>query len=243
MAEYGTIKTMKRLLPVICGVGVLFASILGNHRGVQAQQAAGQPPILLTWISDVYVPDPYQGKALAVPGATITASFDLIENGRVVNLAGYKTYWYVNGKLIATGQNIHTVEFPVPENPGRSMNLRIQLPDYRPGTLILKTVEIPIAEPEIVIESPFPGGEIYEKRVTLKSRPFYFPKGVLDKLQYSWKIDDKNVPNSSPDQSVIEVTIDDATQDGRKAVVRAGVINPLKQFQAAIFDLVLTVKR
>lgn len=114
------------------------------------------PQLMITWKAGTYVPPGYQGKALPASNTFITASVELLDGSRLIDLSRQTVYWYVNGNLIKGGKGIQSATFPSALFEGDKVKLRVDLPQYGDGSAV-KTIEIPTIKPQAVIEAPFPG--------------------------------------------------------------------------------------
>ena len=109
----------------------------------QAQQA--RPQFLLTWQTQSYTPAQFQGKALPTANSQITASAELINGGKILDISKNTIYWYLNDNLLSSGAGAQTVVFNAPPTSDSDhLELRVQLPDYE-GSTLLKTVNIPLS--------------------------------------------------------------------------------------------------
>ena len=84
------------LLPVI-----IFAVVFG---GTIAHAQSATPQMVVTWQAyGSYVPPAYGGKALPNQESRLTASLELLSNGKLVDLSGQTIYWYLDDTLIDSG--------------------------------------------------------------------------------------------------------------------------------------------
>ena len=83
--------------------------------------------ILVSWQADSYVPSWYQGKIFPTNGSKIGVNFELLENGKIVNLSKIKVRWYINDKLIrneSNGLGIKSLSFTTSDYPGYETEVR-----------------------------------------------------------------------------------------------------------------------
>src|SRR3989338_5844802 len=91
------------------GLFVLAALIFANASFAQTSS----PRVLLTWQAKNYVPAGYLGKALPSPSSIVTASVEIIDQGKIADLSKNNVYWYLNGSLVGSGVGKKTVSVRV----------------------------------------------------------------------------------------------------------------------------------
>lgn len=189
---------------------------------VFAQQSG--PQFMITWKSDNYVPPEYGGKSLPAVNSAVTASFELVDKGKLVDISNETVYWYVNNEFLKGGAGAQNASFVMPPFPGRPVDLRVELPDYGGG--VLKTVEVPIGKPEVVIETPFPNNTIYDYSTLLLGKPYFFNIKNPLALNFSWSANGQSPVNSN-DPETLTVNVDKNAQSGLPVNVILNVENPI----------------
>jgi len=146
--------------------------------------------LIISWKVNNFTPYEFVGKKLASPGSNISVSFDFIKNNKIVDLSKSKIYWYVNDELVSNSSGVKQINFIAPNQIGVPVDVRIELPDYA----VLKTIEIPIVKPKIVIDAPFPKKEVYQNNFEVNLLPYFFnlPKSLEEDptvfLNVNWQI-------------------------------------------------------
>jgi hypothetical protein len=195
---------------------ILFISqilLTGGHA-----KAAGTE-MFITWHADSFVPAMFTGKALPTTGSSITASVLLVSNNKIVSLSGQKVYWYVNGNFAG---NERRVTFKVPGMAPNSIELRAELPDFGDGSM-LKTIQIPVVRPEVVIDTPFPSKRMTNGTTTIFAYPFFFSIQKISSLIYSWELN--NNPVDVPENpNRINISSSDILNGG--VTIGVGIRNP-----------------
>jgi len=222
-------------------VKILIALAFVLAAGLAIAKSQAQVPsqqLLITWQAKNYAPAGYKGKVLPTAGSRITASFDLIENGKIADLSGQTIYWYLNDLLISNVPGIQTVNFLAPGSAPDVIRLKIQLPFYR-DNLLSRAVQIPVVAPEVVIESPYPGGMVNGTSASLKAVPYFFSVLNPSALNFTWSVNGQTAESKeNPDELV--ATINPDARSGSTINVGLTVQNPKNSSEAANQNLVLT---
>lgn len=172
--------------------------------------------IIISWQTSNFVPVNYKGKVLPSPGSIIIVNLEFFQNGKIVNLDKEKIYWYVNNELISNTKGVTQINFMAPNN--KYVDIRVNLPEFN----IIKTIEIPITKPRLIIDAPFPKKEIYNNNLSIKAIPYFFNINTnsldyLDNnpsdLDIKWKINGKPAiaDNADPFKINIEIKGNDST--------------------------------
>ena len=195
------------------------------------QAHAANPQFLVTWkATGSYIPSAYIGKALPTYGSEITASLEMISNGKMINLSGQTIYWYLNSTLLGGGVGAQTITFPPLGEAPNAMVLEVDLPNYN-GAFLIDTVAIPMVEPQAVIYAPYPSGQFSSNPVTIAAIPYFFNIGSPDNLSYSWSVNSQTGSNAeNPEQA--EITLPAGTTAGTSFAVSLSVENPGDSTQA-----------
>lgn len=206
---------------VLCGLlifsAIFFSSLAGAHA-----QTASSPQFLVTWkASGSYIPSFYQGKALPTLGSKITASVELISNGKLVNLSSQNIYWYEDEVLVGGGQGVQQVTFPPFGAPPSPLILDVELPQYSGGYLT-HTVDIPFVNPVAVIDGPYPNAEFSTNPLVLQGFPYFFYVSSSSNLVYSWSVNGQAGTNTENPQ-VAEITLPQGTPGGTSVNVSLSI--------------------
>ena len=169
---------------------ILLFSLLVNIVPASAQEAAVMP--IITWQAKTYTPSWFTGKALPTANSQITAYLELIVKNKATDLSGEKVYWYVNDEFIKGGVGIQKVTFNAPAVTGNTIDLRAEVPSRS----VIKTIEIPIVNPEAVIEAPFPSRMFSSFSINLNGWPFFFNTQKSSNLNFLWSVNGVTAENS-----------------------------------------------
>jgi len=168
---------------------IIFILIFGLKNITFAQINSNK--LIISWKTDNFTHYEFTGKKLASPGSKIYVSFDFIKNNKIVDLSKSKIYWYIDNKLVSNYPGVKQINFIAPNRKGGFVDVRVELPDYK----ILKTIEIPIVRPKLVINAPFPQKEVYQNNFEVNLLPYFFnlPDTFVEKdpaqfLDVDWQI-------------------------------------------------------
>lgn len=187
---------------------VFFSPLSGVHA-----QTAISPEFLVTWkTSGSYIPSFYQGKALPTLGSKITASVELVSNGKLLNLSSQDIYWYEDEVLVGGGQGVQQVTFPAFGTPPSSLILDVDLPQYSSGYLI-HTISIPFVNPIAVIYAPYPNQEFSTDLLAVQGFPFFFNATSSNNLLYNWSVNGQTGTNTE-NPNVAQITLPQGTPSG-----------------------------
>ncbi len=197
------------------------------------------PNILLTWSSNAYVPPGFSGKDMPTANSIITASAELVDNGKIINVSKQNIYWYQNNNFIDGGIGKQRISFSAPDVAGGTVSLRVEFPEYSKGSQ-LKTVNIQIARPEVVIEAPFPGGKFSSSPLTLIGQPYFFNIDSLSRLNFIWNVNGQS-PQGAENPQVLNIKFGQLLSQADMAIsLLAQNTDKRYQFETASKNLTLT---
>ncbi len=199
-------------------------------------QAAGTE-LMVTWQTNSYVSPGYRGKALPTINSKIIAAVTLLDNGKVVPLENKFIQWHLNNSRINGGLGMTQMTFDAPSVAPNSVIIRATVTGYN-ETEVLKTIEIPLSRPEVIIEAPFIKNKIVGPTVTLKAHPFFF--GVKDPsyLNFNWTVNE-TAPTSKEDPETLVLTIPPGAKPGSYFNVNLLIKNPMSYVETTATNISL----
>lgn len=212
---------------------------------VNAQSA---PIFLTSWKAQSYVPNWHQGKIFPAPGTPVEVSFELIDNGRIADLSKTRVRWYLNNDLARNEENglgIKSLNFIAPQFGGRDVEVRIAALNYGDGGGQMdEIIRIPVAKPEVVIDSPYPDRLIGVGKSSFRAVPFFFgTKDVsADNFSFEWSIDGEKVEGFFENQADFILDVGLQTPSGAKLKLSVLAKNLLKKLEFASGDVQLEVR-
>ncbi|MDO8536931.1 MAG: hypothetical protein Q7R94_01650 [bacterium] len=212
---------------IVIGLALCFLAV-GFLRG-SAQTS--EPQFLVTWRAQSYVPPWFGGKVLPGANSPITVSFDLVSQGKILDLTGQTIYWYANNGLLEGASGKQTATFSAPAFAPNLVNLRIQMPNYK-GNFLIKEIKIPVVAPEVVIETPYPAGSFFSPSFSARGVPYFFNVASPLNLNFSWSVNGEPAQNAeNPDK--LDVTLNADAPSGSTIEIGLYVKNPDDEFNAA----------
>lgn len=217
---------------------VLLAPIIGYADKAKAEAAS--PELFITWKSDSYVPPEYSGRALPTTGSELVAFVSLLDDGKIIDLSGQSVYWYVNGSQIEGGVGKTGSAFRVPGVAPNTISLRVQLPLYK-GSVVSKTVNIPVVMPKVKLHSPYPDGNFSADSITLKAVPMFFNIEKLSELSAKWTVAGEKVEDIVQPMELI-ISVAAGTSPESTYPVSLFVSNPKRALEMVSDDVQLKYK-
>lgn len=212
---------------------IFIAALFFTHKPAAAQ--APEPFILLTWRANSYAPAEFRGKVLPTAYTGISAGVEVISSGKIADLARATVNWYWDNDLIASGSGLRQITFNAPETGNTVRDLRVEVFGVGDG-LLIKTVEIPVVRPEVVIEAPFPERTFSGGQVTLTAKPYFF--NSIPGLVFNWKVNGR-APESRDNSGVLQVSLNPGTAPGFEMRAELTAYNPANALESAIKTLSL----
>lgn len=209
----------KRTLLIIA---LLAAAAIASVFVGSVHAQTSQPQFLLTWsATNSYVPPGYAGKILPNQESQITASLEVIANGKPVNLSGNTIYWYQNQNLMGGGIGVQHFTFPPYGEAPNTVDLEIQIPDYPTG-LLIHDVEIPVVKAQAIIAAPYPSGNFSGIPATVTAEPYFFATTSTDPLSFSWSVNGETVTSAENPQT-LQISLPQSTPSGFAVAVNLTV--------------------
>ena len=81
-------------------IGAMFAGMLGS-----VVPAHAETEFMTSWQTKTYAPAWYEGKVFPTYQSFVMVGFELVENGKIVDLSRTVVRWYVDGKLLKNEAN------------------------------------------------------------------------------------------------------------------------------------------
>lgn len=162
--------------------------VLGSWFLVGPVNSQAGPELIISWRASTFAPSNYQGKILPTRDSLLNVRFNLIDKGRVVDLSKTKIQWK-NGADVATGVGLKSRDFKISKLDTDNFILTIIVINYG-GRNIEKTISIPVAKPEVMIERIGTNSFI--------AQPYFFNVTDLKELGFEWSANGEK-PSGSPE--------------------------------------------
>jgi len=231
---------MRAIIQKIIG-GASLVIIFSIGLTFHALAQTSEPKILLTWRAESYTPPGFMGKILPGVGSRITASLEIIENGSPADISSDTVLWYLDRDLVGRGSGLKTINFNAGDIAGGAHSLRIKIENYRGGDqTILKTINIPVAQPKIVLAAPFPNFEFSTPTIHIKALPFFFAVTHLSDINFAWSVNgEQPVDSANPD--ILDISTAKVAR-GSNLSINLAVQNPKNTLESAIGTINLKYK-
>ncbi len=200
---------------------------------------------LTSWKADSYAPSWYGGKILPSLGSNIRVNFELMDNGKIVDLSGVVVRWYVDDDLMSNedeGLGIKSLKIMAPQATGDDIKVRIAVVCYKDIAELNKIVNIPVSEPEAVIDFPYYNLAINRSGNIFRALPFFFNVKDLSKFSVNWLANDRNAQESGKNPWQLDLSIDSQTPSEFEINLEAIIQNTLNPLDYANKILKLTVR-
>jgi len=200
------------------------------------------PQMVVTWQAyGSYIPPKYSDKALPNQESELTASLELLSNGKPVDLSKQTIYWYLNDTLIGTGTGNQYVIFSAVGTPPAFLTLKAELPSYN-GSLLIHEVNIPLVSPKAVVEAPHPSGQLSGNPITLQGTPYFFYVSDPGMLSYTWSVNNETSASTENPQT-LNIDLDPSTPSGSSLGVSLIITDPNNSMSANDSTNVIYVKQ
>ncbi|OHB21745.1 MAG: hypothetical protein A2939_05390 [Parcubacteria group bacterium RIFCSPLOWO2_01_FULL_48_18] len=226
------VLSIKYILPI--GLALALFSI--------AMAQANEPVLILSWSADTNVPSGYEGKTLPVLDSTITASADLIERDKFLDLSSAEFIWSVDGDAYGIRLGAQTFSFPVRQARGANHWVRLEM--TLRGQAYEQDLFIPISSPQLVIAAQTPDSLLRAGKNTLNALAYFFSVDSKERdLAFSWQVDGENVPvadNEKQDELILEIP--EGAESGSEIAISVSGQSGLNALEFASGDIVMRIK-
>lgn len=185
-----------------------------------------------SWQANSSAPYFYRGKILPTPGSEVAVAFELLSDGHVVSLPNRLVRWYLDNNLYQSGVGLKTILFTVDQLRTKDYNVRISLPKYDGRTDLDEFLTIPVAQPEVVIDAPYPDRQLIAGAYLLRALPYFFNTTDLRRLTVTWSANGKKTGASANAPDILELVVPPALA-GQSVVVGVTVKNSLRPLEFA----------
>lgn len=220
------------------GIAALLGMLALQAKPTMSQTA---PTFWVTWATDAYTAPLYEGKSLPTNGSAVNVAFELIENGKVVSLSSQEIKWFLGSTLVKKAHGVKEYTFRSEAVSGANQ-LRIELPGFRGGATLAKSLAIPAVSPEVVLDAPYIKNAITGSELTLEALPYYFNAQRLRDILFNWKINNEAPSGTVQAPNKLTITIPDGALPGSKIFTEVQAINAKNQNERAEAKALFTTK-
>jgi len=206
---------------------------------------AASPQFLVSWQSKNYAPSWYQGKIFPTKDSMVEVSFELMDNGKIADLSKEKIRWYINDNLEKnedSGLGIKSLRFSMPDYPGRTTEVRIEIFHYKDAGVIGKIIDIPSVWPEVVIDAPYADNKIGVGLSVFKAFPFFFNVKNFYDLSAELSAMGQRVEGSGVNAWTLNLNIDSKAPKDTEINLSVSVKSLLKELEFANKSIQLQIR-
>lgn len=153
--------------------------------------AQSAPEFFVTWRAMGYVSPSYQGKILPTAGTPIEIGFELVDGGKIADISKSTVNVILNGKKVSSGLGLKTaVVATKPLIMTGGAEIKIVVDKYK-GATAETFFTIPLARPEVVIRSPYPGNVVSPGNSSFDALFYYWNVATPDRLTLAWSVNNE----------------------------------------------------
>ncbi|MDP3880782.1 MAG: hypothetical protein Q8Q32_01185 [bacterium] len=211
---------------------LVFLGLLGASFAL-AQESG--PQIIISWkASNSYAPSFFQGKLLPTRSSPVNARVLVLENGQIRNLAQTEIRWYLNGKLIKSGQGLTETQISFDQLANRYNELSLTLRQYK-GSDFSKSVALPIHPPKVLLNDGNLLNSLNKDSALLIAHPFFFSIEQAGSLFFNWKIGKESYTASGISGSQVGIDLS-RLEPGEVLDIALEVENALNSLEKASYE-------
>ncbi|MDO8442690.1 MAG: hypothetical protein Q7S81_00260 [bacterium] len=201
---------------------------------------------LVSWRAINFVPPDYQGKIVPSKNSIIEISFDLLDNGKFVDVSKQQINWNVDRDSFKSGVGLKSIITTFDKVSTKLVE--IELPNYSDkiygGAYLNKFVNIPAVSPEVVINAPYPNKTIGVKQNAFQAVPYFFGISSLGQLNFGWEVDGQKMENDPnyPSILALDLTSQGSPESGANILIKVLVKNITDLFEFAAKTINLNIK-
>lgn len=197
---------------------------------------------MVTWQAENYAPADFLGKLLPTNNTPIEVVFNLLQDGKILDLSKTGIRWYVNDKLPEEGAGKQTLRFVASDLFVENQTIRINIPNYK-GQELTHTLVIPIVVPQVVIQAPYLSGALPYGEARFKALPYFFNITNLLGVTLNWFVNGVQPKSegivTNPDELVLSTPKEIPV--GTETEVRVSLQNRKNETEFASQSLLLRV--
>ncbi|HUT96148.1 MAG TPA: hypothetical protein VMW82_01100 [Candidatus Paceibacterota bacterium] len=236
---------------------IIISILLGIPSTIFAADSASDVRINkfeLVWSADTYTPYNYQGRNLPIVGSKVIISPIISASGGDAKSLKYS--WFLEDifQQNKSGYGKDSFYFYVQQGPGAYHTVRLQIFNDDRTVFEEKSIQIPIAEPEIIFYSSNGNSHFSNQASTIYSvladktfsfvaRPYFFSITKLTDLIFEWTFSGKkSIISSDYDASIFNLTI--SNKDSRQTTesnLWVNVKNTLDETQKAFKSMKINI--
>ena len=212
--------------------------------------------IHLTWSTQGYTPSWYRGKALPLPGSTIsfTAIPDVWVGGTRVSPTELTYTWSVDGYSAKKGKGLNSFDLKMARSASVSYTIEVGISSDNKRITHSKFFYISTSEPTLVFyekdalmgvkanqaikSASLADGEI----ITFQLEPFYLPLNELPTTEYQWSVNGGPIENNDLDNRTFRFVSEPGSSGSRTISVEFNNIVGVRRHGITRLDIIVPKK-
>lgn len=196
--------------------------------------------VITTWTAENLYPSDYRGRALPSTESLVVVSATTLQNQKLIDSSLIRFKWYLDGKFYKEGDGLREISFYTTNRAGDSHTVRVLA--SLAGNSTSKTIEIPISEKELVIESSVGASAPSNSSVVFTATPYFFNVQSISDLDISWKIQKRDIPGEK--KNTLFVQFGTPENSGQGAVTISSLAKEKESvFQKAASEFLISIGR
>lgn len=200
---------------------------------------------LISWRANDYVPANYLGKIMPSRNSSVEISFDVLDQGKFVDLSKQNIVWYLGDSVLQSGIGLKNIKFTASQiDPVIS----ISIPNYKDAKYSTGDLEglitIPTSVPEVVINTPYPGKSIKIGDNLFQMLPYFFNILNPNQLNIGWSVDGTETASQPGNADILNLTTasEGSPATGANVGIQVVVKNPANEIESAQSYINLDIK-
>lgn len=199
------------------------------------------PQFLVSWQAQSYAPADFRGKILPTEKTGLSASFEILSNGKFLDLSKTNVVWLANGNIISQGLNQKKATLKTGSYIGSVADIEIRLPNFR-GAALTYSFAIPFVSPQVIIAERGGTDDSSGKKLEFTALPYFFNVKSLSDLNFDWSINEAKPTGNVSDPQNLSLTIPQEIATGTRINIKIIVKNILNEIEAAAQNLGYIIK-
>lgn len=209
-----------------------------------ATSAAAQSELtfLTSWKAYNFIPPGFNGKAMPLSrGTTIDVAFEVLENGKIVDISRNTVKFFVNGRKRQEGNGLRRFRFITLDGKS-AQEIKIVVLNARGDVRFENRFTIPTVSPEVAIYPPRTQNIIEKGLNSFQAIPYFFNIARINDLNFIWTVNGVSPSEATAAPDRLELTVPQDYPSGASItlnVVGQNIVNPL---ETANQKVIFTVK-
>ena len=177
---------------------------------------------------------------MPISGTSVAIALEVNDNKKIADVSKNEIRWFSNNQLIASGAGLKNIIYTVPSTAAGDTAIKVVIINYR-GANLEKFSAIPITNPEVVIESPYPEEEISKAVSVFRAVPYFFNVVSLENFVFTWLANNQPATDAVGNSNIL--TLDtNGSQTGDQVIISVTTTNTKNGLESAQKTSVLKIR-